>query len=169
MQTLTFQNHWSKTQARTWAKQMRQLLPITQLSRQICARLQSWLNFQAKQHILIYNAFNQEIEVAVLTNSPKKQFYVTRTWNDSSHLTIHHISSIMEHHPLGYLQPVAESEAVSTNLIDLVLVPGLCFDQQGIRLGYGMGFYDRLLTQMRPSTPANRCCSPSSNCRKITF
>ena len=29
--------------------------------------------------------------------------------------------------------------------IDLILVPGLIFDRSGLRLGYGMGFYDRLI------------------------
>ncbi len=34
--------------------------------------------------------------------------------------------------------------------IDMVLVPGLCFDKQGHRVGYGKGFYDRFLSQCRP-------------------
>jgi len=34
--------------------------------------------------------------------------------------------------------------------IDLVLVPLLCFDQQGHRVGYGKGYYDRFLRHCRP-------------------
>lgn len=34
--------------------------------------------------------------------------------------------------------------------IEFVLVPGLAFDQRGGRLGYGAGFYDRLLAQAIP-------------------
>ncbi len=34
--------------------------------------------------------------------------------------------------------------------IDLVLVPLLCFDHQGHRVGYGKGYYDRFLQQCRP-------------------
>lgn len=33
---------------------------------------------------------------------------------------------------------------------DLVLVPLLAFDQQGQRIGYGGGFYDRFLSECRP-------------------
>ena len=32
--------------------------------------------------------------------------------------------------------------------IDIILVPGLCFDATGARLGRGKGFYDRLLSQI---------------------
>jgi 5-formyltetrahydrofolate cyclo-ligase len=31
------------------------------------------------------------------------------------------------------------------------LVPGLAFDSNGHRLGYGAGFYDRLLRQAKPT------------------
>jgi 5-formyltetrahydrofolate cyclo-ligase len=34
--------------------------------------------------------------------------------------------------------------------IDMVLVPLLCFDLEGHRVGYGKGFYDRFLARCRP-------------------
>lgn len=48
----------------------------------------------------------------------------------------------------GIEEPVAGQE-VETNKIDLVLVPLLCFDAKGFRVGYGKGFYDRLLKDLR--------------------
>ena len=43
-----------------------------------------------------------------------------------------------------------DNDIVETQTIDMVLVPGLCFDRQGHRVGYGKGFYDRFLARCRP-------------------
>jgi 5-formyltetrahydrofolate cyclo-ligase len=42
------------------------------------------------------------------------------------------------------------NEYVSSEAIDVVLVPGLAFDLAGHRVGYGKGFYDRFLSKCRP-------------------
>lgn len=42
-----------------------------------------------------------------------------------------------------------ESEPVEIERIDLVLIPLLCFDERGFRVGYGKGFYDKFLSECR--------------------
>lgn len=39
----------------------------------------------------------------------------------------------------------AQGDLVSCEKIDAVLIPLLCFDKKGFRVGYGKGFYDRFL------------------------
>ena len=47
---------------------------------------------------------------------------------------------------LGFLEPVPENvRVVANDEISCFLVPGVGFDLQGNRLGYGLGFYDRVL------------------------
>lgn len=48
--------------------------------------------------------------------------------------------------PFGTLAPAADATVVEP---DIVLTPGLAFDAEGYRLGYGGGFYDRTLAALR--------------------
>ncbi|NLM10426.1 MAG: 5-formyltetrahydrofolate cyclo-ligase [Clostridiaceae bacterium] len=48
--------------------------------------------------------------------------------------------NIME--PKPHLLPIGEGD------IDLVIVPGLLFDRNGFRIGYGGGYYDKYLAQL---------------------
>ena len=46
----------------------------------------------------------------------------------------------------GIRQPeFNEDDVVAGNEIDLILVPGIAFDTNGYRIGYGKGYYDRWL------------------------
>ena len=48
------------------------------------------------------------------------------------------------------IQEPVHDEYVEPNKIDMVLVPLLCLDRRGHRVGYGKGYYDRLLRRCRP-------------------
>ena len=52
----------------------------------------------------------------------------------------------------GVREPIA-GNPIPTDLIDLVIVPGLVFDHLNNRLGRGLGFYDRFLKKLPVTTP----------------
>jgi 5-formyltetrahydrofolate cyclo-ligase len=56
----------------------------------------------------------------------------------------------------GIPEPVADGP-VAQDPTALVLMPGLAFDPQGHRIGYGGGFYDRFLAQ-EPDHPTLALC-----------
>jgi 5-formyltetrahydrofolate cyclo-ligase len=56
--------------------------------------------------------------------------------------------------PFGIPEPPADARVpVAIESVGAVVVPGLAFDLQGNRLGWGAGYYDRLLAGVRPGVP----------------
>lgn len=66
---------------------------------------------------------------------------------DAGALELHLVSdeSDLVRGAFGILEPSPEAPVVAPDSIDVVLVPGVGFDAHGFRVGYGGGYYDRLL------------------------
>jgi len=52
----------------------------------------------------------------------------------------------------GIREPARHCPRLSSNQLDLILVPGVAFDLHGRRLGWGKGYYDQLLRTLRGAT-----------------
>lgn len=139
---------------RRWAKQTRQGLPLAQRSAAVCDVLASSSLIHTANHILAYLPTPFELDLRSLLEALQhqgKRIYLTRTWAEHRQLSIHDVTGLemdrLERHPFGYLQPPLDAALVDPKIVGLMLLPGLCFDLAGARLGYGMGHIDRLLAR----------------------
>ena len=57
---------------------------------------------------------------------------------------------------LGILEPIEVMQIAYKN-IDLVLVPGIAFDKEGHRIGYGFGYYDKFLRKVPKAVKIGLC------------
>jgi 5-formyltetrahydrofolate cyclo-ligase len=104
--------------------------------------------------VLTYLAFGSEVDVAALRDEGRARFAVPLTHAPDSRLTFHLLDGAdLLTSRSGLREPVAAAPQVRLAEVDLVLVPGLAFDVTGARLGYGKGFYDRVLAQLATVDP----------------
>lgn len=106
-----------------------------------------------------YLPYNQEVRtVSMLQRALEdgKRVAVPKVYGDEMHfIWMTDLSQVAKGYA-GIPEPVADGP-VADDSHALVLMPGLAFDSQGHRIGYGGGFYDKFL-QEEPEHPTLALC-----------
>lgn len=125
-------------------------------SREIAARLFALEPWRRAGTVMVYLNFRSEVATGLVVAralAEGRRVTVPKTEVTGRRL----IASVLSDYPgdlapgtWGILEPREEClRPLEPREIDLVLVPGVAFDPEGNRLGYGGGFYDRFLALLR--------------------
>lgn len=126
-------------------------------SRQIEERLFALPEFRAARVILFYASFRSEVETWDMIRralDDGKRVLLPKV--KGRELALFEIRDFDEDVGPGTwdIPEPATGRPASVQEADLVVVPGSVFDERGNRLGYGAGFYDRLLPAFKGPTVA---------------
>lgn len=118
---------------------------------EIQSRLLMTEEYRNSDTVLIYVSTDSEIDTKGIINAAfanKKRVAVPVT-NDDYSLDFYYINSINELKTgrFGILEPINREEKVTDFENSICIVPALCCDLSGNRIGYGKGCYDRFLAQ----------------------
>lgn len=142
-------------------QQKRAMTPeeIEQASARLCQLFFETEAYQKAKTVYSYLPYNQEVRTVPILEravADGKAVAVPKVYGDTMRFI--YITSMDQTAPssMGIPEPVAD-EPVANDPTALVLMPGLAFDKEGHRIGYGGGFYDKFLAA-EPNHPTVALC-----------
>jgi len=115
--------------------------------------------YRRAETIYGYMPYNQEVRtVPILEQALRdgKKVAVPKCYGQEMRFLYLTDLSLVEKGYAGIPEPIADAP-VAQDRTALVLMPGMAFDPQGHRIGYGGGFYDRFLVE-EPEHPTVALC-----------
>lgn len=131
-----------------------------QASQQIAEHLIASSDWKASDVVALTISRGREVntvQIIQLAWEQGKRVAVPRADFIEKTMTFYEIKNFaeLEEGDYGLREPVPDvCPVVSFDELDLIIVPGLAFDKDGGRLGFGGGFYDRFLPKVRVKTIA---------------
>jgi 5-formyltetrahydrofolate cyclo-ligase len=117
-------------------------------------------SYQRARVLLGYMAFDHEVLTDGLMQQAMasgKRVVLPMVLRDRQEMALYVIDDLRRDVAPGYrgiLEPQPRpTHAVAPETLDLALIPGVAFDMRGGRLGFGFGFYDRLLRRLPRDIP----------------
>jgi 5-formyltetrahydrofolate cyclo-ligase len=125
-----------------------------QESWEIHKRLISHPLWKESTHITMYYSVDKEVDTLSLIRegwAAGKKIYLPKCDSKSKTLTFYQVESFDQLEVVYYGIPEpkpTECHELNRGNLDAIIVPGLAFDLQGYRIGYGGGYYDRFLSSL---------------------
>ncbi|MBL7054519.1 5-formyltetrahydrofolate cyclo-ligase [Candidatus Woesearchaeota archaeon] len=132
---------------------------VKEKSKKIIGNLKALEEFQKAKNILFYVSVNNEVDtheiIKELLKAEEKNIIVPYTMRGKPRIFLSKLKDFTELEPrsFGILEPKEKYiKGVDKGKLDLIIVPGIAFDKNGHRIGYGYGYYDRFLKTINEDT-----------------
>ena len=97
------------------------------------------------QRVISYTAFNGEISPLLLTTELTANIYLPKILDyQIKEMAFFSADQHQIKNRYGIYEPTGTGKPINLDLVDIMLVPLVGFDDQGNRIGMGAGFYDRV-------------------------
>ena len=150
-----------KTSLRLQAKSIRKKLNIANISNKITDNILKSNIFSDSKNIMIYYPLENEIDVLGLMNAKNKNFYLPRMNDTNLECCPFRIGDKLNSTKYKIKEPY--TNCIECSQLDLIVIPALAIDKNGNRLGYGGGFYDRFLSDVRKINQSFKTLVPISH------
>lgn len=111
--------------------------------------------YQEAKTIATYLSFPHEFQTNSLIKQAQKdgkEIVIPKTYPKGKMDFVLYEPEKLERNPFGLLEPQGDFTILEPSQIDLIHVPGLAFTNEGYRIGYGGGYYDRYLADFDGKT-----------------
>ncbi|MFK4955583.1 5-formyltetrahydrofolate cyclo-ligase [Lactococcus garvieae] len=117
-------------------------------SQKIITKLLESELWKSAKTVALYMPQEFEFDLHPLFEQDDKQIVIPKTLAERHMIFAKYDKNDLERTKFGILEPKSKNEVVP----DLILVPGLAWNKEGYRIGFGAGYYDRYLTSFSGQT-----------------